>query len=111
MISKAFGFLRWFETRDERLDTEWQKYLITEHPQIETGEQIRKLKLIFESYLADASFRQIIDSGRLGLLDTHSGLVSISDISLVWGKQTIDSVRSYSSEYLTGAMREFSLVK
>ena len=53
MVSKAFGFLKGFESRDERLDTEWQKFLITERPQVDTGEQLRKLKIIFETYLAD----------------------------------------------------------
>lgn len=111
MISKAFGFLKWFESRDERLDTEWQKFLITERPNVETGEQLRKLKIIFETYLADESFRSIIDSGSIAGLDSYSSLVNMNDIKLVWGRPTVDAVRNYSSEYLTSAMREFSLSK
>ena len=110
MVSKAFGFLKGFESRDERLDTEWQKFLITERPQVDTGEQLRKLKIIFETYLADEWFRSIIDSGSIASLDSYSSLVNMSDIALVWGKPTIDSVKNYSHEYLHSAMREFSLV-
>lgn len=83
MISKAFGFLKGFESRDERLDTEWQKFLITERPNVETGEQLRKLKIIFETYLADERFRSIIDSGSIAGLDSYSSLVNMNDVRLV----------------------------
>ncbi len=111
MISKAFWFLKGFESRDERLDTEWQKFLITERPSVETGEQLQKLKIIFETYLADGKFRDIIDSGSIAGLDSYSSLVNMSDIRLVGWKPTIDAVRTYSSEYLTSTMREFSLAR
>ena len=110
MVSKAFWFLKGFESRDERLDTEWQKFLITERPNVETGEQLRILKTIFETYLSDEGFRRIIDSWRIGELDSHASLVSIKQVALVGGKPTIESVRTYSSEYLRSTMKEFNLV-
>lgn len=108
MISKALWLIKKFETRDERINTEWQKFIISERPALETADQLNLLKVMFELYLTDDYFKQIIDNWTFWELANHS-IASISDLKIVW-LENINLLSNYSNEYLTWASREFNLV-
>lgn len=108
MISKAMWLIPRFETRDERIDTEWQKFIVSERPAIDTAEKLNLLKEMFEIYLTDDKFKQIIHRWTFWELANYP-IVNISDVKVVW----VDNLRllsEYSNEYLTSASREFNLV-
>ncbi len=108
MISKALWLIPRFETREERMESEWQKYLTSERPDIQSVEKLNLLKSLFEIYLTDDKFRDIIDSWKFWELASYP-IVDIQDIQMVW-KDSLWTLRNYSNEYLTSAMKEFSLV-
>ncbi len=106
MISKWLWLIPKFENRDERLDSEWQKYISTERPALDTAEKLNTLKDIFETYLTDPAFREIIDQKKYWELASYPS-VKISEIQLVWW-ETLTAMAWYSHEYLRNQMKEFN---
>ncbi len=106
MIAKWLWLINKFEDRNEKLDTEWQKFISTERPNIDTAEQLNALRDIFETYLSDSNFREIIHSKRFWELASNS-TVNISEIQLVWTEK-IECIAWYSQEYLWEVMNEFN---
>ncbi len=109
MIAKALWLITKFETREERLETEWQKFITTERPNIDKIENLNILKIMFETYLTDNNFREIIDSWKFADLASYPH-INISDLKIVW-IDNMQNLSNYSNEYLTNTMKEFSLVK
>lgn len=108
MISKWLWLIKRFESRDERIDTEWQKFIVSERPALETAEKLNLLKEFFETYLTDAHFRHIIDNKLYSELSSYP-LFSLNDIKIIW-VDNLDVLSHYSNEYLPNAMNEFNLV-
>jgi len=108
MISKWLWLIKRFESRDERIDTEWQKFIVSERPALETAEKLNLLKEFFETYLTDANFRYIIDNKLYSELSSYP-LFSLNDIKIIW-VDNLDVLSHYSNEYLPNAMNEFNLV-
>ncbi len=108
MISKWLWLIKRFESRDERIDTEWQKFIVSERPALETAEKLNLLKEFFETYLTDSNFRYIIDNKLYWELSNYP-LFSLNDIKIIW-VDNLDVLSHYSNEYLPNAMNEFNLV-
>lgn len=108
LLAKALGLITKFSTREEKLESEWQKFLTTEKIVFENTDTFELLKSLFETYLADESFRAIIDEWRFAELSAYP-CVSLEDIRRV-SPQAINSVKIYANEYLSSSMKEFSLV-
>ncbi len=109
MISKAFWFISRFESREEKFETEWQKFLTTERPNIDSIEKIHILKEIFEIYLSDSHFREIINNQKFADLASYP-CINMSDLKIVW-LENIYSMRNYTNKDLENTMKEFSLIK
>jgi len=108
MISKGLGLIKRFETRDERIDTEWQKFIVSERPALESAEKLNLLKELFETYLTDEYFRKIIDQKCYWELSNYP-LFDLSDIKIIW-VENLNILSHYSHEYLHSAMNEFHLI-
>ena len=108
MISKWLWLIKNFESREERINTEWQKFISSERPIIDTAEKLNLLKQMFEVYLTDDKFKQIIHEKSFAELSNYP-VVNISDIKTVW-VDNLDLLSDYSREYLTSASQEFNLV-
>ncbi len=109
MISKAFWFITHFETREEKFESEWQKFITTERPNIESIEKLNLLKSLFETYVTDNTFREIINNWKFAELSSYP-FISMSDIKLVW-LENIYAMQNYSNEHGKNILKEFSLVK
>ena len=108
MISKWLWLIKNFESREERISTEWQKFISSERPIIDTAEKLNLLKEMFEVYLTDDKFKQIIHKKTFWELANYP-VVNISDIKKVW-VDNLELLSDYSREYLTSASQEFNLV-
>lgn len=108
MISKWLGLIKRFESREERIDTEWQKFIVSERPAIESAQKLNLLKELFETYLTDWNFRQIIDNKLYWELSNYP-LFDLNDIKVI-GVDNLNVLSHYSNEYLYSAMSEFNLV-
>ncbi len=108
MISKWLWLIKSFESREERINTEWQKFISSERPAIDTAEKLNLLKEMFEIYLTDDKFKQIIQHKTFAELSNYP-IVNISDIKTVW-VNNLDLLSDYSREYLTTASQEFNLI-
>lgn len=106
MISKGLWLIPRFEDRNEKLNSEWQKYISTERPPLDTAEKLNALKDIFETYLTDPNFREIVHEKRFAELASYP-TVNISEIKLVWA-ESLESISWYSREYLGNTMNEFT---
>jgi len=106
MISKWLWLIPRFEERNEKLNSEWQKYISIERPPLDTADKLNALKDIFETYLTDEQFRNIVQEKRFAELASYP-TVDISEIELV-GAESLESISWYSQEYLTNTMQEFT---
>lgn len=106
MISKWLWLIPKFEKREEKLTTEWQKYISIERPPIESVQKLNALKDIFETYLSDSMFREIIDAKRFWELATYPS-IEISAIEIIWA-ETLLAMSIYTKEYLKEEMNEFN---
>ncbi len=107
MILKALGKEKQFKSREERVDEEYQKFIDIQRPEIseEQPQKAHTLKMFFETYISDDTFRGIVNDGRYGELAVYPSF-SIQELQILNG--AIDDVRHYAGEYLHREMSEFA---
>jgi type I restriction enzyme, R subunit len=68
IVEKIFGFVDKFKTKDELLEEEFDKFDSRHMP---PEEQFNNAKDFFKTYLADAEFREILESGHFARFHNH----------------------------------------
>lgn len=108
MVKKALKITDDFQSRAERIDELFQRFIDTRKPNIppeQGGHAAAALKSFFETYMSDRNFREIIDKREFGLLTTYAEF-SMEDL-----EKTGDLLRKitteYINEYLQSEMAEF----
>ena len=97
ILEKAFGRISRFKSKDELLEEEFGKFLLTNH--VTEVENMAALRYFFKAYATDSHLRQILDSGELTKLNTNPTL-TVSDFKAVpeeWRKRLPEYIKDYVS--------------
>ena len=96
VIDKVFGQLDRFKTKDELLEEEFSKFVLTRKPD---SERVINLKNYFKAYVTDPAIRQIIDEGDFAQLATNPKL-SMAELKQM-GRKWQTSVPEYVKDYVS----------
>ena len=95
MLEKAFGRITHFKTKEELLEEEFGKFLLTDH--VGEVENMAALRYFFKAYATDGHLRQILDSGEYTKLNTNPTL-TMADFTAVpkdWRKRVPEYIKDY----------------
>ena len=95
MLEKAFGRITHFKTKEELLEEEFGKFLLTDH--VSEVENMAALRYFFKAYATDSHLRQILDSGEYTKLNTNPTL-TMADFTAVpkdWRKRVPEYIKDY----------------
>ena len=97
LLEKAFGRISRFKSKDELLEDEFEKFVLTNH--VSDPEHMAALRYFFKAYATDSHLRQILDTGELTKLNTNPTL-TMSDFTTVpkpWRKAIPEYIKDYVS--------------
>ncbi len=95
IIEKILGFITDFKSKDQLLDEEFNKFLLTNKP--DDSADINSLKYFFRAYITDANTKAIIDQQNYNALYTND-VLSYNDYSSIppaWREAIPDYVNNY----------------
>jgi len=76
VLDKIFGRIEWFKNKNELLEDEFEKYVLTNRI---TSDDYYLIKNFFKAYIVDRELRNIIDDKQFALLATNAHM-SMNDI-------------------------------
>jgi type I restriction enzyme R subunit len=97
IIEKAFGKIERFKTKDELIDSEFQKFLLDQQP--EEAERIAQMRYFFEAYIKDPNVRRAIDDGHFADLNVNPSYTT-ADLKAVppdWRQRIPEYIKDYVS--------------
>lgn len=97
IIEKAFGRIERFKTKDELIDSEFQKFLLDQQP--EEADRIAQMRYFFEAYIKDANVRRAIDDGHFADLNVNPSFTT-ADLKAVppgWRQRIPEYIKDYVS--------------
>lgn len=97
VLEKVFGLIPGFKSKNELLDDEFQKFLLTCQP--DNAEDIIPMKYYFKAYATDGTLRDIIDQKRFVDLNVNSTF-NMGDFKAVpanWRDRIPEYVKDYVS--------------
>ena len=97
ILEKVFGRISRFKSKNELLEEEFGKFLLTNH--VTEVEHMAALRYFFKAYATDGQLRQILDSGELTRLNTNPTL-TMDDFKAVpkdWRKLVPEYIKDYVS--------------
>lgn len=97
IIEKAFGRIDRFKTKDELIESEFQKFLLDQQP--EQADRIAQMRYYFESYIKDANLRRAIDEGHFADLNVNPSFTT-ADLKAVppaWRRSIPEYIKDYVS--------------
>jgi type I restriction enzyme R subunit len=94
VLDYAFGKKERFETGEELLDSEFERFRSTEMEVEVDPAEYQKTKYFFKTYIQDSEIESIVDKGEYALLGTNPKL-SIEDIPQKYGSKVPTYVKDY----------------
>lgn len=97
LIEKAFGHISRFKTRDELIDSEFDKFLLDQKP--DQADRLREMRYFFDAYIKDPNVRRIIDDGKVADLNVNPifGMKDLRAVPDQWRKGIPEYIKDYVS--------------
>lgn len=95
ILEKAFGRIMRFKTKEELLDEEFEKFLLT-NP-IQEADAVAAMRYFFKAYVTDKRLQQTLDSRRIADLNTNPAF-SMADfraVPLEWRTRIPEYIKDY----------------
>ena len=92
ILEKVFGFISYFKSKNELLDDEFDKF---DSRYLPSEELFTYAKNVFKSYILDAEFRQIIDSGNYALLNVYPNGEAFKKLTPALRKMIPEYIKDY----------------
>jgi type I restriction enzyme R subunit len=95
ILERAFGRIERFKSKDELLEDEFRKFILTH--QVEEVERLAAIRYYFKAYATNPSLREILDSRQLTKLNTNAALTT-ADYKAVpepWRSQIPEYIKDY----------------
>ncbi|MHB1355991.1 MAG: DEAD/DEAH box helicase family protein [Anaerolineae bacterium] len=94
MLEHIFGRKDRFESRDELLEREFKRYVLSENERAGIdAANYEAVRTLFKAYIIDHDLRDIVDKGEFAKLATHAS-VRLADIRRI-GKERVHSLTEY----------------
>ena len=97
ILEKAFGRINRFKSKEELLEEEFEKFVLTNH--VTDAEHMAALRYFFKAYATDSQLRQIVDTGDLTKLNTNPtlGMSEYRAVPEPWRKNIPEYIKDYVS--------------
>lgn len=96
VVEKAFGLIPRFKSKDELLNSEFDKFISTAKPQ--SSSNLSALKYYFKAYITDPKLQKIIKEGDYAELHTYSRF-TFKDLKAV-GETWLTAIPQYIKDYV-----------
>lgn len=96
VVEKAFGLIPRFKSKDELLNSEFDKFISTAKPQ--SSSNLSALKYYFKAYITDPKLQKIIKEGDYAELHTYSRF-TFQDLKAV-GETWLTAIPKYIKDYV-----------
>ena len=93
-LERVFGFISGFQTKDEKLEEECDKFISIHKPE---SQYVPYIKNYLKAYISDEHFRQIVNSKRYGELDFYPAFTKDEFRALNGWR---DIVPEYAKDYI-----------
>ena len=97
ILEKVFGLISRFQSKDELLETEFEKFIMVSKSADVKPEEFHSIKDFFKAYIEDSHFRDIIDNKRYQELDVNPGF-GWEDFQAVreqWRQRVVEYIKDY----------------
>ncbi len=94
LLERAFGFINKFKSRDEKLNEEFEKFVLIHKPD---NKYISYIKNYIKAYITDERFRQIINNKRFAELNVYPGF-SMEEFKALNGWR--EKIPNYIKDYV-----------